>query len=192
MSKTKISGPAIFMYIVIALTVIVSVSCFYIYYRDINNSKSVLWTGIVAFMVMYHFWLRIIMGNVTKLFKINSDHWWFKEKGFEKGLYKFLKVKNWKSKALTYNPELFSLKNNSLGDIKKTMTKAELDHWGNEIISLTSILFSALWGEFFIFLITALAAMIFDAQFIIIQRYNRPRVLRILNKQKKTKQTVKT
>lgn len=31
----------------------------------------------------------------------------FKERKFEKGFYEFLKVKDWKGKALTYNPESF-------------------------------------------------------------------------------------
>ncbi len=125
------------------------------------------------------------MGNVTKLFKINREHWWFREKPFEKGLYKVLRVKKWKDKALTYNPELFSLKNHSLDEIADVMTKAELDHWVNQLISISSILFSILWGEFRIFFLTAVVAMIFDGQFIVIQRYNRPKVLRILKKSDK-------
>lgn len=40
--------------------------------------------------------------------------------------------------------------------------------------------FGLLWGQTWIFVITALAAMIFDAQFIVIQRYNRPRLLKVL------------
>lgn len=182
MSKQKKSGPAIFMYSVIAVTIIVALACFVLYYGNYTQSDIVLWAGIVSFMIMYHFWLRIIMGNVTKLFKINRNHWWFKEKFFEKGLYKLLRVKNWKGKALTYNPESFSLKNNSLEDVVNVTVKSELDHWVNEIISVTSLFFSLLWGQFFIFLITATAAMIFDAQFIIIQRYNRPRLLKLINK----------
>ena len=124
------------------------------------------------------------MGNVTKLFKkhINYNQWWFKEKSFEKKLYKKLKVKNWKKKVLTYNPELFDLKQNSLEDIANTMVKSELDHWINEVISLTTLLFAIPWGEFWIFFITAVAAMLFDGQFIIVQRYNRPRVLKVLNR----------
>ena len=184
MEKVKKSGSAIFMYCVIAITVITSVVCFSVYYGNIYKSSVVLWIGITAFTIMYHFWLRIIMGNVTKLFKnhINYKQNWFKEKEFEKDLYKLLRVKEWKGKALTYNPELFSLKDNSLDDIAHTMCKAELDHWVNEIISLTTLAFSLLWGEFWIFCITAIAAMIFDAQFIVIQRFNRPRIARILNK----------
>lgn len=189
MIKLKKSGPALFMYSVIAITLIISITCFYLHYANLNDSSIILWTGITAFTIMYHFWVRIIMGNVSKLFRkyINYKQWWFKEKKFEKNLYKFLKVKDWKGKALTYNPEQFSLKENSLEDIINTMTKSEVDHWINEIISLSTILFSIPWGEFWIFFITAIAAMIFDSQFIIIQRYNRPRVLKILERNKKVK-----
>ena len=187
MAKTKKSGPAIFMYCVIGITLIASIICFYLYYGNIYKSETILWIGIIVFTVMYHFWVRIIMGNVSKLFKrhLNYKQCWFKEKSFEKGIYKFLRVKEWKGKALTYNPELFSLKENSLEDIANTTAKVEIDHWVNEIISLTTLLFAIPWGVFEAFLISAIAAMIFDAQFIVIQRYNRPRIARILAKKKK-------
>jgi len=186
MSKTKRSGPAIFMYCVIAITVLTSIICFVLYYRNIYGNRIILWTGITAFTIMYHFWVRIIMGNISKLFKkyINYKQWWFEERKFEKGLYKLLRVKQWKGKALTYNPESFSLKEHSLEEIANTMTKSEVDHWINEIISLTTVLFAIPWGELWIFLLTAIIAMIFDSQFIIIQRYNRPRVIKILEKSK--------
>ena len=172
------------MYCVIAITAIIATMCFAIYYSNINKNSVILWTGVTAFTIMYHLWVRIIMGNVSKIFKkhINYNQWWFKEKTFEKKFYEFLKVKKWKRKALTYNPELFSLKDYSLQEIANTMCKSEVDHWINEVISLSTLLFACAWGEFWIFLITAIAAMIFDAQFIVIQRYNRPRIIKILEK----------
>ena len=187
MKKIKLSGPAIFMYCVIAITVITWIICFTLYYSNIYNNKVILWTGITAFTIMYHFWVRIMMGNVSKIFKnsINYKQSFFKEINFEKKLYKILRVKEWKGKALTYNPESFSLKEHSLEEIADTMCKSEVDHWINEIISLTTLFFAIPWGEFWIFAITALAAMIFDSQFIIIQRYNRPRIMKILEKEKK-------
>lgn len=187
MSKPKKSGPAIFMYCVIAVAVITSIVCFSLYYGNVYRNGVVLWTGVTAFTIMYHFWGRIIMGNVCNLFKkhINYNQWWFKERKFESKLYKFLRVKKWKKNALTYNPELFDVKKRSLGDIANTMVKSELDHWINELISLTTLFFALIWGEFWIFLLTAIIAMLFDGQFIIIQRFNRPRVLRILNRKNK-------
>ena len=186
MEKSKKSASAIFMYCVIGATIIIWLVCFTLYYKNVYKNSVILWTGIVAFTIMYHFWVRIIMGNVSRLFKkhINYKQKWFKERKFEKGLYKLLRVKEWKGKALTYNPELFSLKDNSLEDIANTMCKAEVDHWINEIISVTTLLFSIPWGGFIAFLVSAIVAMIFDSQFIIIQRYNRPRVINIIEKQK--------
>ena len=193
MNKTKKSGPAIFMYCVIAVTIIISIVCFTLYYKENYKNGAILWTGITAFTIMYHFWVRIIMGNVSKLFKkhINYKQWWFKEKKFEKKLYKILRVKDWKGKALTYNPESFSLKEHSLEEIVNTMAKSEVDHWINEIISLSTMLFAIPWGQFWIFCITALAAMIFDSQFIIIQRYNRPRVEKLLERREKEQTKIK-
>lgn len=182
MKKRKISGSALFMYIVIFVTLLTCAICFSLYYGGKTENGAVLWSGVTAFMIVYHFWGRIILGNVTKLFEINQNHWWFKEKKFEKGLYKLLSVEKWKDKALTYNPEAFSMKAHTLPEIAAVMTKSEVDHWVNEVISLVSILFSLVWGEAWIFAITAVFAMLFDAQFIIIQRYNRPRVLRLIEK----------
>jgi len=186
MSKPKKSGPAIFMYCVIGITLMISIICFYLYYGNVYKTETILWIGIIAFTIMYHFWVRIIMGNVSKLFKkqINYKQWWFKEKGFEKRLYKLLRVKEWKDKALTYNLESFSLKEHSLEEIANTMVKSELDHWINEIISLSTLLFIIPWGDgVWAFVISAIAAMIFDSQFIIIQRFNRPRILKVLERE---------
>ena len=185
MKLFQTSGPAIFMYSVIAIGVILSVICLGAYYGGKTENDVVLWIGITAFTITYHFWGRIILGNVSKLFKkhINYKQWWFKERKFEKRLYEILKVKKWKGKALTYNPEQFDLKQNSLEQIINTMTKSEVDHWINEAISISTMFFGLIWGETWIFVITAIAAMIFDGQFIVIQRYNRPRILKIFERE---------
>ncbi len=187
--RSKPSGPAIFMYSVIAVTLAFAVVCFVLYYGNFLEkgilNEVVLWVGIVCFTIMYHLWVRIIMGNVSKLFSVNYKQRWFKERSFEKKLYKILKVRKWKEKVLTYNPDHFSTKLHTYEEIANTMAKSEVDHWINEIIALSTVLFSLVWGQFWIFLITALAAMIFDAQFIIVQRYNRPIVLRVAKKKQK-------
>lgn len=182
------SGPALFMYSVIAIGILTSVLTLGAYYGGKTDSRVIMWIGIVAIMIVYHFWVRIIMGNISKLFKkhLSYKQWWFKEKKFEKGLYKFLKVKEWKGKALTYNPESFSVKDNSLETLANTMTKSEWDHWMNELISVCSIFFAFIFKVTVIpFLISAIAAMIFDSQFIVIQRYNRPRIVKLLERQER-------
>lgn len=79
------------------------------------------------------------------------------------------------------------MKQNSLEQILNTMTKSEVDHWINEAISISTMFFGLIWGETWIFVLTAIAAMLFDGQFIVIQRYNRPRIIKILERQEKIK-----
>ncbi len=190
MSKQKISGPALFMYAVIFVSILCAAVCFSLYYGNKTDRDAVLWAGIVAFMLVYHLWGRILMGTVSKRFPLKYTHPFFRERAFEKRFYGFLQVKKWKGSALTYDPSAFSLEVHSFDEIAYNMTKAETDHWMNALISLGSLLFSLLWGEAWIFAITAFLAMLFDAQFILIQRFNRPRVLRILEKQKNLQKRV--
>ena len=182
--KKNLSGPAIFMYSAILLMVIISAVCFWLYYGGIIQSGLVMWTGIVSFMILYHFGLRILMGKVTKTWSITYRHSFFKPRKFEKKLYKLLKVRKWKDKVLTFEPELYDFQNRTLEQLANTMSKSETDHWINEIISIVSILFTFIWGCPAAFIVSAIAAMIFDAQFIVVQRYNRPIVLRLAARQK--------
>lgn len=187
MKENKKSGSAVFMDIMMVLTVVISAVCFILYYCGIFKNGVVLWVGIVAFMILYQFFLRIFSGNITKRIRIDRKAYFFREKPFEKKLYRILRVRKWRDKVLTYDPDAFSLKKHSWDEIADAMTKAELDHWINEIISLTSILFSLLWGHTALFAIVAVLVMLFDAQFIALQRFNRPKVEKIVNSSKKQK-----
>ena len=80
------------------------------------------------------------------------------------------------------------MKNHSLEEIANTMAKSEIDHWINEAISLSTLLFIIPWGLFWAFVISTIVAMIFDSQFIIIQRYNRPRIVKLLKRQAATQE----
>lgn len=182
MKKKKISGAAVFMYSSIALTAIIAAVFLYLYYSEVYKNGVSFWVGVVSFMVLYHFGLRIFMGEVTKRFNFNYNHPWFKQRSFEKKLYKLLKVRKWKDKVLTFDPDAYDYKNRTLEQLATTMAKSETDHWINEVISLTSILFFLAFGHLPALVISAVAAMIFDAQFIVVQRYNRPIVLRLMNR----------
>ena len=62
------------------------------------------------------------------------------------------------------------------------MAKSETDHWINEMISVTSMFLALVFGYWQAFVVSAVAAMLFDAQFIVVQRYNRPIVLRLMDR----------
>ena len=185
MGKAKKSGFAVFMNCVSGVCAVLTSVCFVLYYTGLLDYDIILWVGVTAFTTTYHFLGRIIVGYAIKLFKIDYNHGWFKQRKFEKPLYKFLKVRRWKEKVLTYDPESFMVEKHSLEEIAKTMSRSEVVHWINQLLSISSLLFALLWGELWIFALTAVLAMIFDAQFIVVQRYNRPMVLRLIERKKK-------
>ena len=191
MKKTKISGPAIFMYSVMVFCAVFCAAGFFLYYSGKAESSVILWGSIVLFMILYHFGLRIGFGLVTKLLPINYRHPWYRQRAFEKKLYKLLRVRRWKDKVLTFEPDKYDFGKRTLEELAATMSKSELDHWINELISLSSLLFFFIWGCFPAFFITAFAAMLFDAQFIVVQRYNRPIVLKLMSMKEKRKNSAK-
>lgn len=182
---TKLSCPALFMYSVMALTALLCTVCFWLYYSHTVKTAFVLWIGIVSFMILYHFGLRILFGEITKRVTFDYRHPWFQKRPFEAGLYRFLHVRLWKDRVLTFDPAAYDFQNRTLDELATTMAKSETDHWINEAISLFSLLFALIWGCFPAFLISALCAMLFDAQFIVVQRYNRPIVVRLIEHRKR-------
>lgn len=140
---------------------------------------------ITSYTVFYHFAVRLLIGGVIQAaFKNKMDHRkpWFQPKAFEAGLYKRLGVKKWKSKMPTYAPDNFSIEEHSAEEILGASCQAEIVHEIIVIASFVPLLFSLAVGDFPVFLITSLIAAAFDMIFVIIQRYNRPRLLRLINR----------
>lgn len=139
--------------------------------------------AITFFTTFYHFAMRLAVGALVPN-HFDCTRRWFQPKPFEEKLYKALKVKRWKAHMLTYDPRLFSLTENSLQQLMANMCQAEVIH---EIIILCSflpLLFAPIWGAFPVFLVTSVLVAGVDALFAMLQRYNRPRIIRLLQKQK--------
>ena len=81
---------------------------------------------------------------------------------------------------MTYDPREFSLEMHSMEEIVNNMCHAEAVHELIVLLSFTSLFFVIPFGAFPVFLITAILAAAFDLTFFIIQRYNRPRVMRLI------------
>ena len=137
----------------------------------------------------YHFVMRLAVGYfLPKLTNYDFDyhHPWFQPRKWEPAFYKKLQVRKWKGKIPTYAPGQFSLKDQSLYRVIQNMCGAELVHEIIMILSFLPLLAVSIWGEFRVFLITSLLAALFDSIFVIAQRYNRPRLVRIYEKQEAT------
>lgn len=147
--------------------------------------------GITALTIFYHFAIRLFLGEwlLMKLIpeKINYDRKWFQLKQFEKKLYELLNVKKWKSNMPTYSPDEFSTEKRSWEEIVVSTCRSEIVHECNVILSFIPIIFTIPFGSFLVFLLTSIGAAVFDLIFVIMQRYNRPRLLKIVKHIKKYK-----
>ena len=143
----------------------------------------ILAAAITTFTTFYHFAMRLIVGwIVPPCVKHPMDCRWFQEKTWEQNLYRVLKVKRWKDRMPTYSPGSFSLKENTMQQIVDNCCVAEAVHEVIVLFSFVPLGFACWWGTFPVFLITSLLAAAFDGCFVIMQRYNRPRLIRILTK----------
>ena len=135
--------------------------------------------------------MRLIVGAVIgslpkRCFDCHSR--WFQPCPAEQAIFRMLKIRCWKDRLPTFDPEQFSLKTHSWDEIVQAMCQAEVVH---EVIVVLSFLplFAARWfGAFGVFSITSLLAACYDARFVILQRYNRPRAVRLAQHQRRIPQ----
>lgn len=135
--------------------------------------------------VFYHLAIRLAVGYlIDAKFHNQMDYTksWFREKSFEPKLYKKLRVKKWKKRFPTFNPQDFQLESRSVTEIVQVTCQAEIVHEVNMVLSFVPVIFSVWFGSTGVFVITSLMACLYDSMFVIMQRFNRPRLMRLLRK----------
>ena len=175
MAKTMKILAAIFTAAFVALVVV------YQFYEN----KFILTMGITFGTFSYHFLMRLAVGKlVDSIFHNRMDYtkWWFRPRRFEKCLYEFLKVKKWKKYVPTYAPDTFSLDKHSFEEIVQATCQSEMVHELIVVLSFLPILFAIPFGALAAFLITSVLAALFDCIFVILQRYNRPRIVKLIKR----------
>ncbi len=159
------------------ITTIITTILFYCFNNDIY-----LTLAITFGTTFYHLGIRLFVGMLYNIgMKNQADYTkkWYQIYPWENKLYQFLRVKAWKNKMPTYNPESFSYKKHSWNEIAQAMCQSELVHETNIILSFIPLIVSKWFGSFYIFLITSVCSAVFDLLFVIMQRYNRVRVIKI-------------
>jgi len=139
--------------------------------------------AITAGTTAYHFVMRLAVGWLVSLItrrQLNPHNFWFRQRPFERRLYRSLRVRRWKEKMPTYDPRKFSLEQNTPEQIIQNSCEAELVHEVIAVASFIPLLASCFWGALPVFIVTSLLAAGFDCCFVIIQRYNRPRLQQYL------------
>ena len=141
--------------------------------------------GITFGTTSYHFIMRLLVGfSINCLFHNRIDYRkkWFQVSKGEERLYRKIRVKNWKEKMATYDPDCFDRSQHSWHEIAQATCQAELVHEVIILFSFVPILAAIPFGTLIVFVITSVLAACYDALFVIMQRYNRPRILRLAKK----------
>lgn len=169
-------------WILVMLTIIFSI----IY--QFNSNTVILSIAITFGTISYHFLMRLAVGYaINGIFhnRFNYNKKWFLEKKFEKRLYEVLKVKKWKDKMPTFAPEMLDFKVHTWEEIAGAMCQSEVVHSIIAVLCFVPILATLVWGTFWVFFITSVLSACVESMFVIMQRYNRPRVKKMIEKQKR-------
>lgn len=136
--------------------------------------------------VTYHFVMRVVVGQaVTVRYrhrKFDLDSPGFRLHKLEPRLYEILQVRKWKGRLITARPEQFDVRHLSAEALLHNMAQAELVHRIIMPLSFVPLLLIIPYGTAPVFVITSIAACLIDLAFVIIQRYNRPRVMGYLRR----------
>lgn len=137
--------------------------------------------AITMLTCFYHLAMRLAVGAAVPN-RWNPQSRWFRPKPWEGKLYKNLGVRRWKRLVPTYDPDSFNLEKHSPQEVLQVMCRNEAVHWCIVVLSLLPIGFSFVFGETAVFVCTSLASAGMDTVFVLLQRYNRPRVEKLLER----------
>lgn len=153
--------------------------------HSVFHTSALLSICITFGVFTYHFAMRLAVGFIIDaVFHNNISYslWWFKQRKFEKKLYSFLRVKTWKEHIPTYSPSTFSLSEYSPSFIAQATCQAEMVHEVIMVLSFPPILLCIPFGDAWIFILSSVLAALFDGIFVVLQRYNRPRLVKLISK----------
>lgn len=147
--------------------------------------------------VFFHVVVMVLSAPLVQaVFKKNFNYrsFWFRQKGFEQTLYRVIKVKIWKSKIVSYDKSEYLFSKHTPLEVIMNMCHAEIVHEVIAVASYLSVLLGLLVDHYLIFLVSSFCFSLCHLVFVFVQRYNRPRVVRIHEKtirnEKKVSQSI--
>ena len=163
----------------LAATVILAIS------YKVTSSGILLPLAITSGTIACHFVMRLMVGlafHATMRNKADYRKRWYQVSKREMAVYEKLKVKQWKRRMPTYDPALFDPRLHTWEEIVQAMCQAELVHETIAVLSFLPILAGIWFGEYPVFIVTSVLSAACDMVFVIMQRYNRQRVTKLLNR----------
>ena len=174
------------MKIIAILSLLLTVICTLLHIKIANDIMLTL--AITFGTIAYHFCMRLLVGEVINALlhnKIDYNKKWFEVGKTEQIIYNKLKVKNWKGKMPSYDKSLFDSGEYSWDEIAQAMCQSEIVHETIVVFSFLPIV-SAIWfSSLTVFIITSVLSASFDLMFVIMQRYNRPRIIKLIKRYEK-------
>lgn len=143
-------------------------------------------TSITVGTVFYHLAMRLAVGYlIDSKYHNHMDYTkgWFQEQEWESVFYRMIQVKKWKKWVPSFNPHDFLLEKHSIEDMIQVTCQAEIVHEVIMALSFVPVIFSVYFGAVEVFVVTSCISSLFDSVFVIVQRYNRPRLIRFMKKQ---------
>lgn len=134
----------------------------------------------------YHIVMRRWVGNFWNAVLHNHADYqrrWFRVSRREMRLYQKLNVRRWKNKMPTNDPDSFNPKTHSWDELAQTTCQSELVHETSVVLSFAPLLVVPWTGGFPAFLISSILAAAVDTLFVMMQRYNRGRIVHLLEHQ---------
>lgn len=164
--------------LMVAITVLFAILCR-------KYGQEWMLTLYVTFLtISYHFIMRMTVGELITIRyrnrKFNLNSVGFRMYQFEPELYKRLKVKKWKKNIITAKPEQFDISKNGMEGMLHNIARAELVHRIIMVLSFVPLVLIIPYGAPIIFIMTSIFSCLTDLQLVIVQRYNRPRVIKLM------------
>ena len=139
----------------------------------------------------YHVVMRLLVGLAFCVVMQNQADYkkrWYQVDKHEMAFYEKLGIKNWKRRMPTYDHTLFDPRVHTWAEIAQAMCQAELIHETIALLSFLPIAAGIWFGEYPVFIVTSVLAAGYDTLFVMMQRYNRQRIMSLLERESIRKQ----
>lgn len=144
--------------------------------------------AVAAGTAFYHFFMRLVVGiyiDKVKQNRADITRSWYRIRPWETVFYQRIGVKNWKDKMPTSFPEYYDLRKHTPLELAQVTCQSEIIHEVNVLISAGALLGAVPFGMFPAFFLSSLAAGCFDMIFVMMQRYNRSRLMPLVERQRR-------
>ena len=151
-----------------------------------NTSGEVLLALSITFGTFtYHFIMRLLTGLVFSSVMHNKADYgkrWYRVGIREMRIYEKLKVRKWKGKMPTYDRTCFDPRVHTWDEIAQSTCQSELTHEAIVVLSFLPVAAGLRFGAYPVFIVTSVLAASFDLMLVMMQRYNRQRIARLLTR----------